>query len=88
MVSPFIDATRISRPTARQRLEPVNWLVAMARTVTASVCVPALPPTPATIGISTASTASRSIECSNRRMIDEATSAVIRFAASQRTREV
>ncbi len=35
----------------------VSWLVASARTVTASVCVPALPPMPATIGISTASTA-------------------------------
>ena len=60
----------------------------MARTVTASVWVPALPPTPATIGISTASTASRSIECSNKRMIDEATKAVMRLAASQRTRDL
>ena len=86
MVSPFISATRISRHTARQRLDPVSWLVAMARTVTAKVCVPAFPPTPATIGISTARIASRSIECSKKRMTVEATSAVIKLAASQRTR--
>ena len=37
----------------------VSWLVASARTTTASVCVPALPPIPETIGISTASSAKR-----------------------------
>ena len=36
-------------------LELVSWLVASARTTTAMVCVPALPPMPETIGISTAS---------------------------------
>ena len=86
MVRPFISATRISRHTARQWLEPVSWLVAMARTVTASVWVPALPPTPATIGISAARIASRSIESSKKRMTVDATSAVSRLAASQRTR--
>jgi hypothetical protein len=64
----------------------VSWLVAIARTVTASVWVPALPPTPATIGISVASATMRSIVPSNAAMIDEATSAVNRFAISQRTR--
>ena len=36
MVTPFNMATRISRHTARQRFDPVSWLVAIARTVTAS----------------------------------------------------
>jgi len=68
-------------------LELVSWLVAKARTVTARVCVPALPPTPATIGPSAARIASFSMEPVNWRMIVAATSAVTRLAASQRTRE-
>ena len=85
-VSPLSSATRISRPTVRQRLDPVSWLVASARTVTASVWVPALPPTPATIGINAARIASRSIDPSNVRMTLVASSAVNKLAISQRTR--
>ena len=44
-------------PEGAHGVRLVSWLVARARTATASVCVPALPPIPATIGISTASTA-------------------------------
>ena len=80
IVTPFSSATLSSRPTARQRFEPVSWLVAMARTVTASVWVPALPPTPATIGISAASTAMRAIESSKKRITVVATRAVRRLA--------
>ncbi len=85
-VAPFSTATRSSRITARQRFDWVNWLVASARTVTASVCVPALPPTPATIGISTASNAIRSIAPSKMLITVDATNAVPRLAISQRTR--
>jgi hypothetical protein len=71
---------------SRQRLEPVSWLVAIARTVTASAWVPALPPTPATIGISTARITSCSIAPSNWLMTVEAMSAVPRLVINHRTR--
>jgi hypothetical protein len=54
-VAPMSTATRISRQIERTVFDWVSWLVASARTVTASVCVPALPPIEATIGISAAS---------------------------------
>ena len=45
--------------TSRMMMRPALWMsmsrVASARTVTVMVCVPALPPIEATIGISTAS---------------------------------
>ena len=47
----------IRAPIMRSVFELVSWLVASARTTTASVWVPALPPMPETIGISTASSA-------------------------------
>jgi hypothetical protein len=83
---PFSSAMEISRRTARQVLLEVSWFVASARTVTASVCVPALPPIPATIGISTARVTSWAITLSKRQITNEATEAVTRFAISQRTR--
>ncbi len=64
----------------------VSWLVAIARTVTAMVCVPALPPMLATIGISTARATSCSIAAPNMAMMSDATNAVPRLAISQRTR--
>ena len=67
-------------------LERVSWFIASARTDTAIVWVPALPPIEATIGISTASATICSIAPPNRPMIVEATSAVARLATSQRTR--
>ena len=86
MVTPLSSATRISRAIARAVFDWVSWLVASARTVTASVCVPALPPTPATIGMSVASATIFWIVPSNAAMIEEASIAVNRFATSQRTR--
>ena len=47
-------------------LERVSWFMASARTETAMVCVPALPPIEATIGISTASATICSIAAPNR----------------------
>ena len=68
-LAPLSSATRTSRQTARQRVRLVSWLVASARTVTASVWVPALPPTPATIGISIASATIWAIAASKKPMI-------------------
>ena len=55
MASPFTIPTSTSFPTTRAN----RWLgispSASRRTVTASACVPALPPIPAMIGIQTAS---------------------------------
>ena len=85
-VPPFKAAIDISRRIARVVLASVNWLVAIARTVTASVWVPALPPIPATIGMSTAKATIAAITSSNCAITLEATEAVSRFARSQRTR--
>ncbi|MNC87220.1 hypothetical protein D3C83_29250 [compost metagenome] len=86
MVSPLSKATTISRLIARQVLDRVSWFMASALTATAIVCVPALPPIEATIGISTASATICSIAAPKEKMIAEATRAVTRLAASQRTR--
>ena len=64
----------------------VSWLVAIARTATAIVWVPAFPPMLATIGIRMASATNSLIAAPNKAMIDDATTAVPRFAISQRTR--
>jgi hypothetical protein len=50
--------------------DAVSWLVAIARTVTAIVCVPALPPMLATTGAIAASATSCSIAPPNSEMID------------------
>ena len=60
-VAPLSIATRNSRHRMRRVLLRVSWLVASARTVTAMVWVPALPPIEATIGESAASAISFSI---------------------------
>ena len=57
--------------------------VASARTATVMVCVPALPPIEATIGISTASATICSMVASNRLITREARMAVTRLASSQ-----
>ena len=62
------------------------WLVASARTVTAMVWLPALPPTPATIGISVASATIFSIVFSKMPMMVDVTSPVSKWVSSQRTR--
>ena len=64
----------------------VSWFIASARTVTAMVCVPALPPILATTGMRIASATSFSIAAPKAAITRLATSAVPRFATSQRTR--
>ena len=70
----------------RQALALDNSRVASARTATVMVCVPALPPMLATIGISTASATIFSIEPSNWLITQDASSAVSRLANSQGNR--
>ena len=65
MVTPLSSATEISRQIVRQVLDRVSWFIASARTDTAMVWVPALPPIEATIGISTASATICSIAAPN-----------------------
>ena len=79
-------ATRTSRQIERTVFDWVSWFVASARTVTASVWVPALPPIEATIGIKIASATMVSIAAPNWAMMKLATIAVPRLAMSQRTR--
>ncbi len=57
--------------------------MASARTATVMVCVPALPPIEATMGISTASATICSMVASNRLITSEARMAVARLARSQ-----
>ena len=85
-VTPLSSATRNSRSKIRPVLARVSWLVASARTATAIVWVPALPPIEATIGESAASATSFSIAPPKLEMIVAPSSAVTRLAISQRTR--
>ncbi len=78
--------TTVSRVMMRGALAAPSLLVASARTVTVMVCVPALPPIDATIGISTASATICSIVASNSLMTNEARTAVPRLTTSQGTR--
>ena len=85
-VTPLSRATRSSRSRIRPVLARVSWLVASARTATAMVCVPALPPIEATIGDSAARATSFSMAPPKCEMIVAPSSAVSRLAISQRTR--
>jgi hypothetical protein len=67
----------------RQALARLSSRVARARTVTVMVCVPALPPIEATIGISTARATIFSKASSNRLMTVDARTAVTILANSQ-----
>src|SRR6478736_5563399 len=79
---PLASAMRNSRQIIRTVFELVSWLVAKARTTTASVWVPALPPMPDTIGMSTASSASLAIAPWNTPTTDDAMIAVPRLITS------
>ena len=81
--SPLMRPTSSSRRTTRHALASLRSRVASARTATVMVCVPALPPMLATIGISTASATILAIEPSNWRITQDASSAVPRLASSQ-----
>ena len=86
IVPPLSRAMRNSRPMIRRVFERVSSFIASARTETAIVWVPALPPIEATIGISTASATICSIAAPKIEITKLATSAVARLAISQRTR--
>ena len=60
--------------------------VAIALMVTASVCIPALPPIDATIGIKNASATTFSISAPNILITQEASNAVARLTSSQLNR--
>ena len=83
---PFRPPTAISLPMKRKALAAVSSPIASARTATVTVCVPALPPIDATIGISTASATIFSIAPSNWPITSEAITAVNRFTASHSPR--
>jgi len=70
----------------RRVLERVSSFMASARTETAIVWVPALPPIEATIGIRMARATICSIAAPKIEMTKLATSAVARLVISQRTR--
>ena len=53
-INPFNNPTIASRLMTRHAFADVKSFVASARTATVKVCVPALPPIEATIGIKTA----------------------------------
>ena len=61
-IIPLIPPTNVSFTIILNALEVVNSFIAKALTETVKVCVPALPPIEATIGINTASATAFSIE--------------------------
>ena len=83
---PLSTATLSSRRTKLAAASRSIWRRASARTATVTVCVPALPPIEATIGISTASATRRSMVASNNPITAEATIAVTRLISSQELR--
>ena len=85
-LKPFISATRSSFHSSTRTLDAPTWPSARPRTISASTCVPALPPMPATIGISTASATIFSIVPSNWPTTLAARNAVPRLIASQSRR--
>src|SRR5690606_23753423 len=85
-VSPFIIATRTSFHSSVRALELPIWPSARPRIISVNTWVPALPPMPATIGISTASATICSIVPSKRPTTLAARNAVHRFTPSHTTR--
>src|SRR3546814_20128178 len=79
--------TTVSFQTMRAAFDADSSRVASARTATVRVCVAALPPIEATIGMSTASATTASMVASNSEMTVAARNAVQMFTASQVTRE-
>ena len=87
-IAPFTAPTRTSRRITRQTLEPVRSFVAIARTATVRLWVPAFPPIEATIGIKTASATKSLITPSNWAITRLARTAVTRFTASHGKRRL
>ena len=84
--TPLRTATASSRRTKLAAASLSIWRNASARTATVTVCVPALPPIEATMGISTASATSRSMVASKSPITAEATTAVSRLINSHEVR--
>ncbi len=80
---PLASPTRVSRRIMRHMFFGVRSRVAIARTATVRVCVPALPPIEATIGISIARATTASIVPEKTPMTMDATIDVNRLTASQ-----
>ena len=76
---PLKTPTKISLESTRQALALVNSFIANARTATVSVCVPALPPIDAAMGIRTARMTICWMVASKRPITADASSAVRRF---------
>ena len=83
---PLMRPTNISRSAKRVADCVLNSCIAIARTATVTVCVPALPPIEATIGMSTASATMVSSVLSKRPITIEARTAVNRFNKSHPAR--
>lgn len=85
--SPLIRPTAHSRSEKRSAFTGLMVRVASARTATVMVCVAALPPIEATMGMRMASTTICSIVASQNEITHEARTAVSSFTKSQAKRE-
>ena len=83
---PFTPPTRISFSTMRMAFAGVSSFTASARTATVNVCVPALPPMEATMGMRTARATICAIVASKTEITRLARIAVNRFTKSQENR--
>ena len=82
-IIPFRIPMRNSLPTTLLKLLFDNSLVAIARMVTAKVCIPAFPPIEATIGMRKAKATICSIEAPKKLITQVASKAVNRFNNNQ-----
>ena len=82
-IIPFKIPITNSFPTTRLKLLDESSFVAIALIVTASVCIPALPPIEATIGIRKARATICSIEAPNLLITHVASKAVNKFSNNQ-----
>ena len=81
-IKPLNSPTRNSLEIILETFEAISSLVAIKRTVTVKVCVPAFPPMDATIGINMANATTFSILALKRLMTVDASIAVNKLIAS------
>ena len=87
-IIPFIPPINVSLVIILNAFEVVSSFTASALTATVNVCVPALPPIEATIGINIASATTFSIDASKKPITIDATTAVNKLTKSHENRDL
>ena len=82
-ISPLMIETKISRRTSQISVRSLIWPIAIARISTVRLCVPAIPPMEATIGINTAKATTFSISSWKNPITIDAKIAVSKLSSNQ-----